>query len=47
MIGVLAVGYPEEIPAAKPRTSISEKIKDFLIILKKVNENFVPEQGTS
>ena len=28
VIGVLAVGYPEEIPAAKPRTSISEKIKE-------------------
>jgi nitroreductase len=28
VIGVLAVGYPEEIPAAKPRTSMSEKIKD-------------------
>jgi len=28
VIGVLAVGYPEEIPEAKPRTPIVEKIKD-------------------
>lgn len=28
VIGVLAVGYPEEIPPAKPRTSISGKIKE-------------------
>ncbi len=27
LIGVLAVGYPEEIPAPKPRTSINSKIK--------------------
>jgi nitroreductase len=28
VIGVLAVGYPEEIPNVKPRVSISEKIKE-------------------
>ncbi|WML31268.1 nitroreductase [Neobacillus sp. OS1-32] len=27
VLGVLAVGYPEEIPEPKPRTSIKEKIK--------------------
>lgn len=27
MIGVIAVGYPEEIPEAKPRTSIENKFK--------------------
>lgn len=28
LIGVLAVGYPEEIPEPKPRTSIISKIKN-------------------
>ncbi|WP_442598243.1 nitroreductase family protein [Neobacillus sp. D3-1R] len=28
VIGVIGVGYPEEIPDVKPRTMIEEKIKD-------------------
>lgn len=28
IVGVLAFGYPEEVPAAKPRTEIENKIKD-------------------
>jgi nitroreductase len=30
IIGVLAIGYPEEVPEAKPRTAISSKIKELV-----------------
>ena len=30
IVGVLAIGYPEEVPEVKPRTAIASKIKELV-----------------